>query len=188
MPHSKSAQKRMRDAEKRRARNKSVRSQTKTNVTKAEKLIFSGELETGKEAVVTAISSLDKAAEKGIIHPNNAARRKSRLMKKLNQAQVLSSAETEPEESAETEQTEQYSSYYYDYQLSDENGLVTFNVTFDWDIIVNHTKIFAESIFSGGSYTFDELEDYRLYIRVWHAPVGDASEMAMNNVQESICI
>jgi small subunit ribosomal protein S20 len=37
--------------------------------------------------VVTAISSLDKAAEKGVIHSNNAARRKSRLMKKLNKAQ-----------------------------------------------------------------------------------------------------
>jgi len=96
----------MRVAEKSRARNKSVRSQTKTNITKAEKLVFSGELETGKEAVVAAISSLDKAAEKGIIHPNNAARRKSRLMKKLNKAQALSSAETEPEEPAETEQTE----------------------------------------------------------------------------------
>jgi len=97
----------MRVAEKRRARNKSVRSQTKTNIAKAEKLIFSSELETGKEAVVAAISSLDKAAEKGIIHPNNAARRKSRLMKKLNEAQSLSSAGAEPEESAETEQTEQ---------------------------------------------------------------------------------
>ena len=97
----------MRVAEKSRARNKSVRSQTKTNITKAEKLIFSSELETGKEAVVVAISSLDKAAEKGIIHPNNAARRKSRLMKKLNQAQASSSVETAPEESAETEQTEQ---------------------------------------------------------------------------------
>jgi len=97
----------MRVSEKRRARNKSVRSQTKTNITKAERLIFSGELETAQEAVVAAISSLDKAAEKGIIHPNNAARRKSRLMKKLNKAQASSSAEPVPEESEETEQTEQ---------------------------------------------------------------------------------
>ena len=107
MPQSKSAQKQVRVSEKRRARNKSVRSQTKTNITKAERLIFSGELETGKEAVVAAISSLDKAAEKGIIHPNNAARRKSRLMKKLNEMQAISSAEPAPEEPAETEQTEQ---------------------------------------------------------------------------------
>jgi small subunit ribosomal protein S20 len=94
---SKSAQKEARVAERRRQRNKSVRSQVKTGITKAEKLIFSGELETARGAVVAAIASLDKAAEKGIIHSNNAARRKSRLMKKLNEALALSLAATEPE-------------------------------------------------------------------------------------------
>ena len=97
----------MRITEKRRLRNRSIQSQTKTNITKAERLIFSGELETAREAVLAAISSMDKAAEKGIIHPNNAARRKSRLMKKLNEVQALSSAEPAPEEPEETEQTEQ---------------------------------------------------------------------------------
>jgi small subunit ribosomal protein S20 len=82
--------------EKKQLRNKSVRSLCKTNVTKAERLILSGELEASQKAVVTAISSLDKAAEKGVIHPNNAARRKSRLMKKLNEAQALSSAQESP--------------------------------------------------------------------------------------------
>ena len=91
MPHSKSAQKEVRASEKRRLRNKSIRSLCKTNIVKAEKLIFLGELELGREAVVAAISSLDRAAEKGVIHPNNAARRKSRLMKKLNQMQALAS-------------------------------------------------------------------------------------------------
>ena len=98
MAGSKSAQKQVRVAERRQRRNKSVRSQVKTNITKAEKLIFYGELEADREAVVTAAVSLDKAAEKGIIHSNNAARRKSRLMKKLNEAITLSSAENEPEE------------------------------------------------------------------------------------------
>ncbi len=83
----------MRVAGKKRLRNKSIRSLCKTNVTKAEELIFSGELEAAKQAVVMTIRSLDKAAEKGVIHPNNAARRKSRLMKKLNEAQPLSSTE-----------------------------------------------------------------------------------------------
>jgi small subunit ribosomal protein S20 len=83
----------MRATKKRRLRNKTARSLCKSRVTKAESLIFLGELEKGKEAVVAAICSLDKAAEKGIIHPNNAARRKSRLMKKLNEAQALSSTE-----------------------------------------------------------------------------------------------
>ena len=90
MPHSKSAQKEVRVAKKRQFRNKSIRSLCKTKISKAEKLIFSGELNLGREAVVDAVSVLDKAAEKRIIHANNAARRKSRLMKKLNQAKALS--------------------------------------------------------------------------------------------------
>ncbi len=108
MPHIKSAQKQARASERRRLRNKPVRSQSKTNITKAEKLIFSGEGEAAREAVTAAISSLDKAAEKGIIHPNNAARRKSRLMKKLNAVQASSQAKTESAEteSAETESAE----------------------------------------------------------------------------------
>lgn len=93
MPDSKSAQKQMRVAERRRLKNKSVRSQCKTEITKAERFIFSGELDSARQAVVAAISSLDKAAEKGIIHPNNAARRKSRLVKKLNKALSLAEAE-----------------------------------------------------------------------------------------------
>jgi len=93
LPGSKSAQKQVRVAERKRIRNKSIRSLCKTNITKAEKLIFSGELEAAREAVAAAISSLDKAAEKGVIHPNNAARRKSRLIKKLNEAQTSSSAQ-----------------------------------------------------------------------------------------------
>ena len=92
MPVSKSAQKQVRVSERRRLRNKPISSLCKTNITKAEKLIFSGELELAQKAVVAAITSLDKAAEKRIIHPNNAARRKSRLMKKLNEAQSLSTA------------------------------------------------------------------------------------------------
>ena len=86
MPVTKSAQKRVRANKRKRLRNKSVYSLAKTNITKAERLIFSGELESAQGMVIEAISSLDKAAEKGIIHPNNAARRKSRLMKKLNEA------------------------------------------------------------------------------------------------------
>jgi len=82
----------VRVAERRRLRNKSIRSRCKSDITKAERLIFSGELELAQKAVVAAISSLDKAAEKGVIHPNNAARRKSRLMNKLNAARALPAA------------------------------------------------------------------------------------------------
>ena len=95
MPVTSSAKKRVRTSAKKQSRNKSVRSEVKTSITKAEKLIFSGELEAAREAVAAAISSLDRAAEKGVIHGNNNDRRKSRLMKKLNQA--LGSSADEPE-------------------------------------------------------------------------------------------
>ncbi|MBI4186493.1 MAG: 30S ribosomal protein S20 [Chloroflexi bacterium] len=81
-----SAQKAARAAEKKRLRNKSAHTLCKTNITKAENLIFSGQLEPARTAVLAATRALDKAAEKKIIHPNNAARRKSRLLMKLNQA------------------------------------------------------------------------------------------------------
>jgi small subunit ribosomal protein S20 len=100
VPITKSANKQMRASAKKQIRNKPPRSQCKTNITKAEKLIFSGDIEAAQKAVVTAISSLDKAAEKGILHPNNASRRKSRLMKKLNEAQSAAST-TKPSSSAE---------------------------------------------------------------------------------------
>jgi len=82
----------VRVAERKRLRNKSILSECKTAITKAEKLIFSGELEAAQKAVAESVTSLDKAAEKGIIHPNNAARRKSRLVKKLNEAQASASS------------------------------------------------------------------------------------------------
>ena len=100
MPKSKSSQKQVRVSETRRLRNKSARSLCKTNITKAERLIFLGELELAQAAVVAAATALDKAAEKGILHPNNAARRKSRLMKKLNQALTLSTTKPKVEEAS----------------------------------------------------------------------------------------
>ncbi len=92
MPNIKSAQKRVRVTERKRLRNKPVRTTCKTNITKAERLIYMGDVNAAQEAVSVAITSLDKAAEKGIIHPNNAARRKSRLMKKFNQLQAQAPA------------------------------------------------------------------------------------------------
>ena len=98
MPVTKSAQHQVRLALKKQQRNRSVRSRCKTEITKAEKLILSGELESAEKAVVTTISALDNAAQKGIIPLNNAARRKSRLLRKLNQARSLPQSEPEPEE------------------------------------------------------------------------------------------
>ena len=86
MPHTESAKKALRVSQRRRDQNKPVRSQVKTYVKKAEQLISRNEPESAREAVQRAMTALDKAAQKGVIHPNNAARRKSRLMKKLNTA------------------------------------------------------------------------------------------------------
>jgi small subunit ribosomal protein S20 len=69
-----------------------VRTSTRTFVKKARAVIASGKLAGADEALQNAISALDKAAEKGIIHKNAAARRKSRLMKALNRAQASQSA------------------------------------------------------------------------------------------------
>jgi len=70
------------------ARNKSIRTRSKSAVKEAEKVITAGDKAKAAQAVKTAVSTLDRAAVKGIIHPNNAARRKSRLVKKLNKAQA----------------------------------------------------------------------------------------------------
>ncbi|HEY1354017.1 MAG TPA: 30S ribosomal protein S20 [Ktedonobacteraceae bacterium] len=86
MPNNASAAKRMRQEQKRRLHNRMVKSVVKTNVTKARQAIASGvDAETSVRA---AVSELDRAAKKGVIHHNNAARRKSRLMKQLNAAQT----------------------------------------------------------------------------------------------------
>jgi small subunit ribosomal protein S20 len=74
--------KRNRQNEKRRLRNRNVRGAARTAVNIARKAFDEGNPET-KAAVLKAISAVDKAAEKGVIHKNAAARRKGRLMKKL---------------------------------------------------------------------------------------------------------
>ena len=82
MANIKSQIKRNRQNEKRRVRNRIYRGRARTFVAKARVAIESNS-EEAKEAVLQAVSALDKAAEKGILHKNNAARRKSRLMKRL---------------------------------------------------------------------------------------------------------
>jgi small subunit ribosomal protein S20 len=83
MPNNAAAEKRMRQERKRRLHNRMVKSIVKTQITKARQAIDVGE-ENAEEAVRAAVSELDRAAKKGVIHRNNAARRKSRLMKQLN--------------------------------------------------------------------------------------------------------
>jgi small subunit ribosomal protein S20 len=88
LPKGTSAEQAARAAERRRLRNKSVKSAAATHAIQAGKLIGDNKLEPAQKAVSVAISALDKAVKRGVIHRNTAARRKSRLMKKFNQAKL----------------------------------------------------------------------------------------------------
>ena len=94
MAHTKSAQKATRVHAKKTERNKPVRSSVRTAVTKARNLLEQKDMDAAKVAVVEAAAALDRAAKKGVIHPNNAARRKSRMAKQLNAAQKAKDAPT----------------------------------------------------------------------------------------------
>ena len=83
MANIKAQIKRNKQNEKRRMRNRVYSGGARTYVKKARIAIGEGGAEEARTAVMQAVSALDKAAEKGIIHKNNAARRKSRLMKRL---------------------------------------------------------------------------------------------------------
>ena len=82
MANIKSQIKRNRQNEARRLRNKAVKSEVKTRVKSAVAAAEAGADDAG-EALRTAVKRLDKAATKGVIHKNQAARRKSRLMKRI---------------------------------------------------------------------------------------------------------
>lgn len=80
------AKKAARVQERRRVINRQVRSSTRTAVKKAARLLTTAGEESA-DAVKTAVSKLDRAASKGVIHRNTVARSKSRLMKRLNASQ-----------------------------------------------------------------------------------------------------
>jgi small subunit ribosomal protein S20 len=79
----KSQIKRNRQNEKRRVQNRIFRGRARSFVAKARAELASGSGEDTQAAVLKAVSELDRAVTKGVIHKNNAARRKSRLMKRL---------------------------------------------------------------------------------------------------------
>jgi small subunit ribosomal protein S20 len=86
LANTKSAIKRIRSSERKRRINQVHRSRARTYVKNTRRLIASGELQDAEVMAQRALSALDRAAQKGIIHRNNAARRKSRLLRALNQA------------------------------------------------------------------------------------------------------
>lgn len=85
MANTKSAQKAVRSSQRKYERNRPIKSAVRTAVTKARRLLTSHD-GTAADAVHEAMRALDKAAQKGVIHANNAARKKSRLIKRLNAA------------------------------------------------------------------------------------------------------
>jgi small subunit ribosomal protein S20 len=86
MPNHKSAEKRMRQNEKRRAINKSNRTKVRTYIKKLRGALESGEKQEIDQILPEAISVIDKSVQKGVLHANAAARYKSRLTVQANQA------------------------------------------------------------------------------------------------------
>lgn len=84
MANTASAIKRVRQEAKRRARNRAVKTRMRTFVKRAQLAIEAGDMAQASEAVRAAVREIDKAAQKGVIHANQAARRKSRLMQRYN--------------------------------------------------------------------------------------------------------
>ncbi len=84
MANIKSAKKRIRQIAQRTARNRSIKSNLKTFMHHFEESLLTGDREQARIRLVGAIRAIDKAEAKGIIHKNNAARKKSRLTRKFN--------------------------------------------------------------------------------------------------------
>ncbi len=79
MANSRSARKRIRSSERKHIRNRAVKSAVRTKVIKARHALLEEGGATGEAELHAAIKALDRAAEKGVLHKNNARRRKSRL-------------------------------------------------------------------------------------------------------------
>lgn len=84
MPNTKSAAKAMRASNRKRVYNIRTKDKVKTAVKTVKKSLESKNAEEALKALTTAYAALDKAAKKGVIHKNNASRKKSRLAKAIN--------------------------------------------------------------------------------------------------------
>jgi small subunit ribosomal protein S20 len=88
MPHTKSAWKRLRQTEKRRQRNRTAVKGIKKQTREVADALQAGDAGKATTGLVAAARKLDKAAARGVIHPNKAARLKSRMAKKINTAKA----------------------------------------------------------------------------------------------------
>ncbi|ACZ41864.1 ribosomal protein S20 [Thermobaculum terrenum ATCC BAA-798] len=92
LANKRSAEKAHRVSEKRRLRNKSIKNRVRTMISKVRRPLLAGDVATAEQNLAAAISALDRAVSKGVLHRNNAARRKSRLMKALAAARSSASS------------------------------------------------------------------------------------------------
>jgi small subunit ribosomal protein S20 len=96
MPHTRSAKKNLRKAEKRRLRNKATKRTIKTQIKKFETALEAGNLEAAQKEYDLAAKRLDKAAARRILHPNTASRNKSRLATALYRKKKAAAPPTAP--------------------------------------------------------------------------------------------
>ena len=78
-----------RASERKKINNQPIRSKARSSITKVRNLIEQGDLAAAEGSVIDAYKALDQAAQKGVIHHKNAARRKSRIAKSLNKAKSV---------------------------------------------------------------------------------------------------
>jgi len=86
MPNHKSAEKRVRQSERRRAINRHNRAKLRTSIKTLRKALGGKDTKEAGVLLPTTISEIDKAVQKGVLHRNAAARQKSRLTARVNQA------------------------------------------------------------------------------------------------------
>src|SRR2546430_5926386 len=105
-----SAKKQARAGARRAVRNRASRSEVKTLIVKARKALSDGSAETTERVAtaVEAVRALDRAAAKGVLHANNAARRKGRIARQLAQAAATAPATVKGKTAAAAQGTKQY--------------------------------------------------------------------------------
>jgi small subunit ribosomal protein S20 len=86
LPNIKSAEKRVRQNVKRELRNRRTKSMLKTTIRRFEETLQSGDMEEAKVTLNAAVRQIDRAATRGVVHKNTAARKKSRLSRIFNQS------------------------------------------------------------------------------------------------------
>jgi small subunit ribosomal protein S20 len=100
MPNHSATLKSLRQNAKRQIRNVATKSKIRTLIKKVRVAVSNNNLSEAKVQLQRAVSALDTAAKKHVIHPRNASRKKSRLMKLLSKTQTPVSAQPEPNTSA----------------------------------------------------------------------------------------